>query len=548
MHTSIQPSALVTSGLAPYTGPWGQAQAAHLLRRTLFGPKRDELNGAVAAGLADTLNQLLAAPTIPAPPVNHFYTDDPNVPVGATWVDSPHVEGADVGQYRSPSVRGWYIHNLIDHDFNIMEKIAMFWVNHFGMSDVGEHRAQYQYVQLFREYGLGNFKEMIEKITVHPAMLRFLNGEYSNKWEPNENYARELLELFTIQKGEQVAPGDYTYYTEEDVREIARALTGWRNQGMWSQEDVPVASWFDANWHDGDPKTLSHRFDNAVIHRQNQAEWDQEYKDVINIIFGKTETARAICRELYRFFVYYDITESVENQVIIPLADHLIDEDFSIREALRLLFGSQHFFDMAVRGPHIKNPYEFVISMARPLGGYSHHGLSLDNPVDLDTAYKIGTAYHWHLYTMDMDFLYPPTVAGWKAYYQAPGYYRNWIGSTTLQQRRRMAQRLTGNGIYANDEPYPFDFMGFISSLTNPYEVNEMVLEITQIFLPRQLHPDQLTALKQQLIPNLPDEEWTLQFSDYEANPFNPDVVGPIYNKVRDFFRALFSMAEFHLQ
>lgn len=548
MYTSTPTPTVASTGLAPYAGPWQREQAAHLLRRTLFGPKRDEINAAVAAGLESTLDQLLAPPTLPAPPVNHFFEDDPNVPVGATWVEAPHVDGVDVGPYRWGSLRGWYFQNLMDHDFNIMEKIAMFWFNHFGMSDVGEHRAQYQYIQLFREHGLGSYREMIEKITVHPAMLRFLNGEWSNKWEPNENYARELLELFTIQKGPQVAPGDYTHYTEEDIQEIARILTGWRNQGMWSQQNIPVASWFDPNWHDGDPKTLSHRFDNAVIHRADQAEWDQEYKDVIGIIFGKPETARAICRELYRFFVYYDINEDVEAQVIAPLAQHLIAEDFSIRAALRMLLESQHFFDMAVRGPHIKSPYEFMISIARPLGGYAHLGLSLDNPNNLTVAYNLGHTYHWWASTMDMDFLYPPTVAGWKAYYQPPTFYRNWIGSTTLQRRRRVVQDMTNSGIWTDGTPYPFDYLGFVSNLTNPYDVNELVLEVTEIFLPRALHPDQLTALKQELIPNLPDQEWTLQYSNYEANPFNPDIVGPIYNKIRNFFRAVFSMAEFHLQ
>lgn len=544
----------VTSGLETYSGPWTRAQAAHLLRRSLFGPKRDEIGLAVSQGMDDTIAQLLAPPTLPAPPVNHFYTDDPNVPVGAVWVNAPHVDGADVGQYRWPSLRGWYFQNLIHHDFNIMEKMALFWVNHFGMADVGEHRAQYQYIQLFREHGLGSFKDMIERVTVHPAMLRFLNGEYSNKWEPNENYARELLELFTIQKGPQVAPGDYTHYTEEDIQTIARIMTGWRNRGMWSQDgSQPVESWFDANWHDDptqsnnpnqEPKQLSHRFGNAVI-ASNGAD---EYKDLIAIIFGQVETARALCRELYRFFVYYDVNDQVEADVIVPLADHMITEGFSLRETMAKLLSSQHFYDMAVRGPHIKNPYEFLVSIARPLGGYDSIGLSLANNSDLNITYNLGNAYHWWASTMDMDFLYPPTVAGWKAYYQTPGFYRNWIGSSTLQRRRRVVQDMTWNGVWTEGEARPFDYFGFIGSLTNPYDVNEMVAEIVGIFLPRELHPDQLTGLKEQLIPGLPDTEWTLQYSDYEANPFNPDVVGPIYNKIRDFFRALFSMAEFHLQ
>lgn len=546
----------MVSGLAPYAGPWGRAQAAHLLRRTLFGPKKTEIVSAIDLGLAGTLNQLLASPTLPSPPVNHFYTQDPNVPIGSPWINSPHVDGADVGQYRRPSLRGWYWQNLLHHDFNIMARMTMFWINHFGMAEAGEERAQYQYLNLFNEFGTSNFRTMIEKITVNPSMLVFLNGQYSSRWDPNENYARELLELFTIQKGPAVSQGDYTWYTEEDIPPIARILTGWRNRGMWSNSEGTVESWFDQNWHDSDPKQLSHRFDNVVIHNTANGGRD-EYKDLIAIIFGKPETARAFSRELYRFFVYYDITDEVEANVIQPLAQVLIANDFELKPTLRTLFGSQHFFDMSVRGPLIKSPYDFTVSMARPLGGYSHLNLDLaDNTAGnslLITAYNLGRSHHWWNSDMDMDFLYPPSVAGWKAYYQTPGFYRNWIGSATLKQRKSMVDAFTGSGIWTEEEnsgdysPRPLDYFAFVASLTAPADPNELVAETAQIFLPRELHPDQLDGLKAQLIPGLPDQEWTLQYSNYLANPFNPDIVNPVRNKLRSFFRALFSMAEFQL-
>ena len=555
---TVAPAAV--SGLQPYSGPWGKSQAAHLLRRTLFGPKRQEILD--ATDLGTTLDQLFSQPTLPAPPVNTWFTEDPNVPIGATWVDSPHIDGVDVGQYRWNSLRGWYFNHLIDSPTTIMEKLAMFWINHFGMADVGEHRAQYQYIQLFRELGAGSYKTMIERITVHPAMLRFLNGDYSTKWEPNENYARELLELFTIQKGPQVAPGDYTNYTEEDIQTIARIMTGWRNRGMWSQDDVPVESYFYADWHDDEtdpnnpnqePKQLSYRFGNAVI-ASNGA---NEYLDLIDVIFQQPETCRALCREIYRYFVYYEITDQIETDVITPLAQHMANNNFSMESTLRLLFSSQHFYDMAVRGPMIKNPYEFIMSIARPMGGYTHLGLSLVNNSNsnrMSTIYDIGSAYHWRAVQMEMDFMYPPTVAGWKAYYQTPSFYRNWISSATLQNRRKLAQAFTGSGIYTREErtddylPRAFDWMPFIDALSDPYDVIEVVEEIVEIFLPRELHPDQVTALKDQLLGGQDDGEWTVQYLAYQDSPNNPDVVNPITNKVKDFFRALFSMAEFHLQ
>lgn len=174
------------------------------------------------------------------------------------------------------------------------------------------------------------------------------------------------------------------------------------------------------------------------------------------------------------------------------------------------------------------------------------------NPL-LRSSYNLGGSHHWWNTNMDMDFLYPPSVAGWKAFYQTPGYYRNWIGSATLKQRKSLVDAYTGSGMWTESEtvgqyqPRPFDYFGFVANLEAPRDPNELVAESAQIFLPRALHQDQLDGLKQQLIPNLPDSEWTRQYEDYLANPFNPDVANPVYNKLRAFYRSLFSMAEFHL-
>jgi len=518
---------VVASGLAPYAGPWGWDQASHLLRRTLFGPKKEEIVSARDGGLNATLNQLLAAPSLPSPPVNHYFPNDPKVPVGATWVEKSHDPVVNVGEYRNQSLRGWYWQNLIHHDFNIMTKMTLFWINHFGMSDVGEHRAEYQSLNLFNEKGTGNFKTMIEEVTVLPSMLKFLNGNTNNKWTPNENYARELLELFTIQKGDQVATEDYTNYTEDDVRAAAKILTGWQNNGMWSDGVDVVESYFNPDLHVVGTKTMSHRFDNAVIGSDDPGyDASQEYKELINVIFGKAETARAFCRELYRFFVYYDINASVEAQVIEPMAQLMLANNFEINPVLRALLASQHFYDMAVRGPMIKSPYEFMVSMARPLGGFSHLNLDLSGTDNLHTRYDVGGAHHWQGHLLDMDFLFPPTVAGWKAYYQVPTFYRNWIGSATLKRRKVMANIYTGQGIYTREngnnndyQPRPFDYFAFVAALETPLDPNELIAESIQIFLPRGLDPIQLDALKEQLLPGLPDFEWSLQYGEYLANP-----------------------------
>lgn len=553
---SSQLKTAVASGLEPYSGPWTRTQAAHLLRRALFGPKKQEITDATSMGLSATLDQLLNNISIPSPPVNPYSDEDPNVAIGEVWVEQPYYD--QLTAYRGPAFRGWYWQNLINHDFNIMARMTMFWINHFGMSDLGDTRVEYQAINLFNTGGTGSFRTMVEKVTVLPGMLKFLNGDNNTKWNPNENFARELLELFTIQKGDQIGLEDYTNYTEDDVRAAARILTGWRNQGYWSNTEAVVSSYFDPDLHTTGTKTMSFRFDNAVIGSDDpNYNAEEEYKELLDVIFGKAETARAICRELYRFFVFSDINAQVETDVIVPLAQVMINNDFEMVPTLRALLGSQHFYDIAVRGPLIKSPYDFTVSAIRTMGGYAHLGLDLSNNTTsnplLASAYFLGTGLHWKTEALDMDFLFPPTVAGWKAYYQTPGFYRNWIGSSTLKSRKSLVDEMTNRGIWTrveatdNYEPRPFDYFGFVAALNDPFDPIELIAECAEIFLPRELHPDQLDALKEELIPGLPDQEWTRQYADYLQSPFNPDVANPVQDRLKSFFRALFSMAEFHL-
>lgn len=528
-------TAPTVAGLNAYTGTFDRTRAAHLLRRCTVGPTLAEIDAAVDRGLQATLDLLLAPAAPPGPPVNTIYDGDPRVPIGATWIKSRHLPDGASSEYRWKSLRGWYHYDLIRSRMDIREMMTLFWINHFGMADVGEHRSQFKYIQLFRSYATGNFRELIEKITVHPSMLAFLNGRYNNKWAPDENYARELLELFTVQKGK---PGDVNY-TEEDIREIARVLTGWRVEGHWSREVDIVKSYFDPEWHDTESKQLSEHFGNAVIENQG----GQEYKTLIDIIFRHKETARAIVRDLYTFFVDHRIDDDVEYGAIRPLARLLVDNDFELRPVLRNLLESNRFFATKVRGTMVKSPYIFMTSMARSLGGYGY--LKLDQA----DRYHLGNSFHWWGNNMGMDFLYLPTVSGWKAYYQSPAYYRSWITAANLQQRRKFVDGMCGSGIWANGESRPVDWFRFIASLTNPEDPNALIRDVIDLFIAAPLHPDQVKALKESLLPaGLEDFEWTIQYRQYLANKNNYEEYGrPVYNKIRDLFRALFNMAEFHL-
>ena len=342
-----------TTGLDKYTGEWSLTDAAHLLRRTTFGPTLAEIKMGHAMGLDALVQRLIQPSPMPNPPLNANFADDPNVPIGSTWVTAPYVAGENLERYRNQSLAAWTLQQQLQEQFSLREKMTLFWYNHFAVHNINDPKYLYKHVTLLRENALGNFKQLVKEVTLDPAMLRFLNGNQNTRQAPNENFARELLELYTIGKGPQVAQGDYSNYTEEDVIAIAKVLTGWRDIGYRTlNPSVQLHAIFVANRHDTSTKQLSHRFGQAVIPNMGE----REYSYLIDLIFQQQEVARFICRKLYRWFVYYVIDESVENAIIEPLADLLIRQNFELQEVVRTLISSEHFFDRLNRGPMIKHP------------------------------------------------------------------------------------------------------------------------------------------------------------------------------------------------
>ncbi len=536
-----KPQALVNSGLEPYTGPFEHAQAAHLLRRTTFGPTLQEIKDAVAAGLEATVGKLLADQPAPDPPLNPDFEEDPYVPIGETWVDKPYpVPPNTAAGYRRRSLFAWQMGRYLSEGISVREKMTLFWHNHFvvELGAVGDAQYLYRYMSLLRKNALGNFRELTKQITIDPAMLRYLNGNQNTNTAPNENYARELLELFTIGKGPQIGPGDYSNYTEDDVIQIARVLTGWRDRGYFNTNpDLEVHSLFIPGRHDTGDKQLSYHFDNVVISNN----WENEYADLIDIIFGKAEVARFICRKLYRWFVYYDITPQAEADVIEPMAQLLIGSDYELKPVLKAFFKSAHFFDMLNVGPMIKNPIDFIVSVLRPL--------AVAYPQELSDRYRALLRTRRLLGPLQMIPFAPPSVAGWPAYYQEPAYYRMWISSSTLQARQAFTDAIIQpNGIGAGGGVrLRIDVLALVQTLDNPSDPNALIDELAALLFPQPLTDAQKAQLKDVLIPGLPDYEWTVEYSEWAADPTNEDLAAPVDGKLRNLLQAMLAMPEFHL-
>ena len=313
-----------------YTGVWDKNAAAHLLRRTTIGPTRDQIEAATNAGLDDTVDLLLSADNLDlSEPINYRYDDDPNVRLGSSWVNAEYTSGKDYQRRRS--YNAWEVGNMINHANSINAKITLFWFNHFVTESVvvGDARAFYKYIKIFRQKGLRNFRDLVEEVTVSVAMLIYLNGNVNKNTAPNENFARELLELFTIGKGDLIEAGNYTNYTESDIIAASRVLTGFTT----TKKPIDKVEYVSSR-HDKSSKQFSDAFANTIIENQEE----NEYKSLIDMILNQKETARFITRKMYRWFLYYDISPEVEENVIEPLADIFYESDYELKPLLTAFF------------------------------------------------------------------------------------------------------------------------------------------------------------------------------------------------------------------
>lgn len=525
-------------GLNPYSGPWGFDQAKHLLRRAMIGPDKEQIKQAVQDGLSVTINKLFAAQAEPAPPVNYNFTKDPYCAIGQSWVNASldnTIQG--VADYRRESMASWAMNLMLNEGVSIREKMTLFWYNHFVTEALFDARTVYINNKLYRQYALGNFKELTKKVTIDPAMLNYLNGNQNTKKAPNENYARELLELFTIGKGPLVGPGDYTNYTELDIQEMAKVLTGWRD--VTNELDINNKNYsiFLANNHNTQTKTLSNRFGNAQITNQG----DQEYANLIDIIFQQAEVARFICRKFYVWFVYYKIDASIEQDVIQPMADMLIANNFEVEPVIKALLSSEHFFQAERTGCMIKSPVDYVMS------AFKMFNIPTPGSGNITKQYTFAYNLFTFTYVLQQAYFYAPNVAGWKAYYQEPAYYEMWINSVTLTIRIRIMDALTIAGFPIDNTTYKVDVLSLAKSLDAPFDPVGLIDELVQYLYPKDLTTGQKAYLKSILLPGLPDYVWTIAWNDYLADPTNPSKSGPVENQLRALLYTMCDLSEFQL-
>jgi hypothetical protein len=467
--------------------PWGRKWAAHLYRRAAFGPSRADLLEAERLGPQGTLDLLLAG-TPPANAVRETLTD-----VGRIAADRD-----DGGE----QLRAWWLYVMLQGGHPLREKMTLFWHNHFATSiaKVQSPALMFRQNDLLREHALGKFGPFLQAISKDPAMLVWLDSNSNVMGRPNENYAREVMELFSLGVG---------HYTETDIREAARAFTGWHTDG----HDFV----FQANFHDGGTKTFLGR----------TGAWNGD--DVVRVILGRPDCARFLVRKLYRFLISENAEPS--DALLDPLAESFRKSDYDVAALLRTMLSSRHFYSEHAFRRRVKSPVEFVLGAVQAV--YCRYGEGEADYRPLPPQALVG-----RLGSMGQLLFEPPNVKGW------PG-DGAWLNTSTVLERNNFAGALATGALWTNPTPVSDSGEGSAEGPAEPAP--------PRAFDPARLlreegagrPADAVRVLLDLYLPGgvSPDARAKLTAYVAEGNPTGP----ALDRRVREAVHAILTMAEYQL-
>lgn len=549
----------VTSGLTPYAGAWTVWEVAYLLRRVGFGVKKADLDALLALTPSAAIDQLMtvAAPVNPSPtPVNHYQAsavDSGGIALGDSWTANnlAYLSGSNdgtVNSHRQNSLIDWSWGLCLNEGTGIREKMVLFWY-HFIPVNFDDVRAMqnnsstmcHDYMNLLRTNALGNFKDLIKAIAKMPAMLVFLSNQYSTASVPNENFARELLELFTMGK----VPTQN--YTESDIIAASRVFSGWRVPSFVTA--YPFAPGFNSAYHNQTDKVFSNFFGPTTIANQVGPAGANEFDIFFDMLFTQQQDtiAKYICRRLYRFFVYYDIDANVEANVIVPLAAFMVSSNWQMAPVVSKLLKSEHFFDVVNKGVMIKSPIDFIAGTIRTL---NINTTAAAGATQVANQYAIWQNFHSNAYSnMEQGYGLVPNVSGWKAYYQEPMFYQNWINSYSIQKRASLLTSFI-NGYTAGSTSIKIDSVAFVqqfpnASIQDPDILIDLVIQyLLPVDLPAQFKTD--TKIQTLLAGQVTNSYWTTAWNNYTSNPTTANL-NIVKGRLNSLLTTLLQLAEYQL-
>lgn len=373
-HHSIDPVWAWSEYQPSAKSPWTMEKAGHLYRRAAWGATWSELQTALKAGPKITIDQLLAG----GPGLNEFQKRTADLA-------QPLADGAD-----DQRLRAWWLYVLLNSPHPLLERMTLFWHNHFATSNakVQDVGSMYRQNQLLRKHALTRFGPMLHEISEDPAMLVWLDTVANKKGKPNENYARELMELFSLGIGN---------YTEQDIRQAARAFTGWsiKNDRFYLNLDE----------HDDGEKTVFKKTGNFSGHQ------------IVDLCLEHSACAQFLVRKLFRYFISETLVP--DKLLIEPLAASFRKSQYDIKQLIGTMLRSNLFFSPEVYRAKVKSPVEFAVSVVHQLEGR----------VDAIQFAELLDPLGQRLFA-------PPSVKGWEG---GP----EWLNSTTMLLRHNLCLALT---------------------------------------------------------------------------------------------------------
>ena len=440
-----------TSTLSAYvpsdSNPWDVQKVQHVFRRLGFGSTKADINQALTQTPTDFIDAIIdgaiAAPLFPEPS-------------WANWSYNYYINnGLDFDeetQNNHQEIRLDAINDFFDNSFR--GKMVLFWSNHF-VTELNQYYCSnllYKYYNMLQRNVLGNFQDFVREVGLNEAMLLYLNGFENGLYGLNENYSRELYELFTL--------GENNGYTQSDIVETAKALTGYNH---WTDDWCSSIYFIEP----GNPGSTFINEDKTIFGQTGN--WG--YDDVIDILFQEKAPLIAgfICEKLYTYFVSPNVSEDIVAEMTTAF-----QVDWNIENLLRTLFKSEHFFDEKSVGALVKSPYELLVQY-----------ISIGN-FTIDDEQKM--ILHYFTDNIGQRFLDPPNVAGWQG-------DESWINSSTLTGRWQVIQHYIwytwgyqsdeGSEVYDNREELRNLAIDSSNNSNDPYVVSRSIIDR---FVPKELH------------------------------------------------------------
>ena len=454
---------------------WDLKKAAHLLRRVSTGTNYNEIKHFADIGLNDAIKEIFRVrhkPQIPGEWVNE------EIPDFREFSTAQRQEYQKIYRQRRIELIEWWQNLILKDEISIREKMTLFWHDHFATNaqKVYFPQAIYEQNDVIRENCIGNFKTLLRRVTFGPAMMIWLDTRKNRKNSPNENFARELMELFTM---------GVDTYSQDDVLNASKAFTGYSTDGYKTNY------LFDYKRGEGDYWQAYHDFGRKkFLGKGGYLNGD----DIIDIILKQEVVAYFICEKIYKWFVY----ELVDEEFVTEMANIFRQSNYEIFPVLEFLFSSEHFYDENFRGAHIQDPTFHTLGLIRNSG----HKDSIFPERYIQQRIQL----------MGMVLFYPPDVNGWTG-------HRSWINSITLPLRKLYATRFFDPKIDSRLK-FETNLTELIKDLPNPNNARELVKDLALVYFGFPLSKSMENKLVEILMDGASEYDWNInsEGADYRIN------------------------------